>query len=83
MLRKKTLGAFDPDGDSGVSRSASWRPRPRRAAVPRAGVHGHESEALRTLRKFTARIHQLCAQQHAQPLRRAVKRSVCELRKHF
>ena len=46
-------------------------------------MHGHESEALRTLRKFTARIHQLCAQQHAQPLRRAVKRSVCELRKHF
>ena len=57
--------------------------RPRRAAVPRAGVHGHESEALRTLRKFTARIHQLCAQQHAQPLRRAVQRSVCELRKNF
>ena len=82
-VAEKTLGAFDPDGDSGVSRSASWRPRPRRAAVPRAGVHGHESEALRTLRKFTARIHQLCAQQHAQPLRRAVKRSVCELRKHF
>ena len=33
----------------------------RRAAVSRAGVHGHESEALRTLCKFTARIHQLCA----------------------
>ena len=66
-----------------TTRSASWAPLLRRATAPRASVHGHESATLRLIRKFSARIHQLSVQPHAQPLRKAVQRSLSELRRHF
>ncbi|CAE6949991.1 unnamed protein product [Symbiodinium sp. CCMP2592] len=82
-VAEKALKGTPLDGDPGMSRSANWDPRPRRATASRAGAHGHESAALRTVRKFSARIHQLCAQQHSEPLRRAVQRSLCQLRHYF
>ena len=82
-VAEKALGNVESEDVPETTRSASWAPLLRRTTAPRASVHGHESATLRLVRKFSARIHQLCTQPHAQPLRQAVKRSLSELRRHF
>ena len=82
-VAENALGDAESEDAPETTRSASWAPLLRRTTAPRASVHGHESATLRLVRKFSARIHQLSVQPHAQPLRKAVQRSLSELRRHF